>query len=713
MTRWGLVRLIAAIGLGLAVAVIVLPAQAQGPWYVAPSGSDGNTCLSPAAPCATLNGAIGKAATGDTIRVAVGTYTGVGLAVATVDKAVIISGGWNANFTTQTGLATIDGQGSRRGIDVQACSVDPAAPVVLERLHITHGFNAEKGGGVHIDCAGATVVIRASHLELNEVGDSCCGGPWGGGGLYSTGTVTVTESTFSGNKLSGGVRGSAIYNGGQMWLENSTLTVNDGTNTVLNWLTAALTMTHTTLSDNLGVGLDVMGGRVELQNNILSGNSTHDCTVESGYGGTLVSLGGNVVETVANYPSQCSLIAGDKLGVDPLLQLLADHGGPVPLRAFEIGSPARNAGIGVPLGLDQRGAPRYGPSDSGAYEAFLGVESSVTGLFRPGETVTLTLQVSSLGNAQDLTGVRLVDVLPAELTLLSGTVAASGGLVTVNGNGLEWNGTIASNMTTTVSFAAQIAPTALGTTITNTAVANWSGVPALGGTTTFDTWARVRLPLLNRQACSNFADAFDSADTRWPVYDDAFARLEVLGGEYRILGKQTGYIYVAAAPTCGREAYRVQASGHWAATTPSEWGLVFGADVEFDRFYFFSINTLYRTYALYRFNADGSVTTLVAPTTHSPVGATTSNNTLAVVRNGTAIVLVSNGTALPGVLVSDPAFAGLTWVGLAMAPGAPNADARFDGFSVQLQALSASQLSQEVGPELQTPQTAPLRIVLR
>jgi len=319
-----------------------------------------------------------------------------------------------------------------------------------------------------------------------------------------------------------------------------------------------------------------------------------------------------------------------------------------------VGSPARNAGTGVPLSIDQRGAPRYGPSDSGAYEAFLGINKTVAGLFRPGETVTYTLQLSSLGNSQDLNDVNVVDALPAELTLLPGTVTGSGGVVTVSGNGLEWNGAVASGVTTTVTFAAQIAPTALGTTITNTAIATWSGLPALGGTAAFDTWTRVRLPMLNRQACSDFTDSFSSANTgwpanedAWPANEDAFARLEVLNGEYRVLGKQTGYIYVAPAPTCGREAYSVQVDGHWAATTPSEWGLVFGADTGFDRFYFFGINTLQRTYALYRFNADGSMTTLVAPTVSSAVGATTSVNTLTVVRNGTAVALLSNEMARP------------------------------------------------------------------
>ena len=51
------------------------PARADGPWYVAPGGEDGHSCDDPAAACATINGAIGKAAPGDTIYVSVGTYT--------------------------------------------------------------------------------------------------------------------------------------------------------------------------------------------------------------------------------------------------------------------------------------------------------------------------------------------------------------------------------------------------------------------------------------------------------------------------------------------------------------------------------------------------------------------------------------------------------------------------------------------------------------
>jgi len=81
-------------------------------WYVAPGGNDANNCQSPAAPCATINGALTKPnfLPGDTIRVAVGTYGGTGNEVVLLDKSAILSGGWDTTFTLQSGTSTVTGQ---------------------------------------------------------------------------------------------------------------------------------------------------------------------------------------------------------------------------------------------------------------------------------------------------------------------------------------------------------------------------------------------------------------------------------------------------------------------------------------------------------------------------------------------------------------------------------------------------------------------------
>src|SRR3990172_8490662 len=100
---WSAITVLAFAALTLIV-LISTHARAAGPWYVAPGGSDGNSCLSAGSPCATINGAIGKASSGDTVYVATGTYTNTtGSEVVLIDKDITLSGGWDVAFITQSG----------------------------------------------------------------------------------------------------------------------------------------------------------------------------------------------------------------------------------------------------------------------------------------------------------------------------------------------------------------------------------------------------------------------------------------------------------------------------------------------------------------------------------------------------------------------------------------------------------------------------------
>lgn len=85
------------------------PAQAAALWYVSPNGSDFNTCSSPASPCHTLSHVVRQASMGSTIRAASGTYTADNIeAIVQVGKNLTLSGGWNADFSAQTGYAVIE-----------------------------------------------------------------------------------------------------------------------------------------------------------------------------------------------------------------------------------------------------------------------------------------------------------------------------------------------------------------------------------------------------------------------------------------------------------------------------------------------------------------------------------------------------------------------------------------------------------------------------
>ncbi|MBD2768945.1 hypothetical protein IC235_13705 [Hymenobacter sp. BT664] len=82
---------------------------------------------------------------------------------------------------------------------------------------------------------------------------------------------------------------------------------------------------------------------------------------------SVLNDGGNNLFFPENNNGRCVATPGNSLFVDPLLSPLADNGGPTQTMALRAGSPAINAGSGGPA-TDQRGRPRVGASDIGAFE---------------------------------------------------------------------------------------------------------------------------------------------------------------------------------------------------------------------------------------------------------------------------------------------------------------------------------------------------------
>jgi hypothetical protein len=163
-----------------------------GTWYVAPppAGNDGNDCATTTTPCATINAALNKPGfvAGDTIRVAVGTYTGSGDQVVLLDKSATLSGGWDATFTTQAGMSTIDGEGTRRGVRVDYVGT---GTVSLARFMIQNGLGSDAGGGIWV--YGSTLLLNDIIITGNRSGGD-------GGGIFAGASIiTVTNSTISNN----------------------------------------------------------------------------------------------------------------------------------------------------------------------------------------------------------------------------------------------------------------------------------------------------------------------------------------------------------------------------------------------------------------------------------------------------------------------------------------------------------------------------------
>ena len=201
-----------------------------------------------------------------------------------------------------------------------------------------------------------------------------------GAGIRNRGTLTLTDSTISGNSAGSGAGG--IYNGGALTLTNSTVSGNSADSRgggISNEHGGTLTLNNSTISgntaDSSGGGIMNFDGTINVKNTIIAGNIASnagpDCSA------TLTSQGHNLVQNT----SGCTVtgdLTGNITSQDPFLGLLADNGGPTLTHALLPGSPAIDSGddsvLGPPLNLatDQRGhgyTRRYGTHvDIGAFE---------------------------------------------------------------------------------------------------------------------------------------------------------------------------------------------------------------------------------------------------------------------------------------------------------------------------------------------------------
>ncbi|MHC4676186.1 MAG: choice-of-anchor Q domain-containing protein [Planctomycetota bacterium] len=350
------------------------------------------------------------------------TITGPGSAILTVDAAsgayrVFEIGTWANNQTVNiSGLTITGGNVSAEGggiylfggytLNISSCIVTGntssgrgggiAAPSLNSTLNITNctistntttgSSGAGNGGGIY---NAGTVTITNSSITGNTIGES------NGGGIYNDGTLTISDTTISGNQVTTNY-GGGIYNYGDLTITGSTISGNSdglGVGGILQQGTA--TIYNTTISGNTGIGIRNIGGpgsnstflystiayntgtgyvhsgTATFTNTIVANNGT-DCTGTTG--GTFHDAGWNL-----DTDNTCSFADFTDLpGTDPLLGPLQDNGGPTLTHALLSGSPAIDAGDNVACpSTDQRGVTRPQDGDLngsaicdiGAYEA--------------------------------------------------------------------------------------------------------------------------------------------------------------------------------------------------------------------------------------------------------------------------------------------------------------------------------------------------------
>jgi Ca2+-binding RTX toxin-like protein len=251
------------------------------------------------------------------------------------------------------------------------------------------------GGGL-VNVGGGTAMIVGTTISGNVAGGS-------GGGVRNS-AVTTAQTTSLASDITAGqttltVSDASVFpmhEGFVIRIDTedmlvtgvnaNTLTVTRGFNgttaaahTALSVTsqTSSLSLINTTISgntaDSRGGGLSTAGGFAVVANTLISGNTAVIAGPEvstASAPSSLLSAGNNLVFDTTDAAGVFVQMT-DLVGVDPLLEPLADNGGPTLTHAILLGSPAIDAGQVVSDETDQRGVPRVlgnGIVDIGAYE---------------------------------------------------------------------------------------------------------------------------------------------------------------------------------------------------------------------------------------------------------------------------------------------------------------------------------------------------------
>jgi hypothetical protein len=238
--------------------------------------------------------------------------------------------------------------------------IDSFGTLIVTRCFVTGNTAINDGFGGGIDTGFGMATITESTISGNAATR--------GGGLVTFGPTMIRSSTVSGNSGSQGgfTWGGGIYNNsGTVTIINSTISGNETTGDgggIINFST--LSLISSTLSGNAasgffgGGGIYINSGTLTMKNNITAGNTA---VPSPDVRGTLTSLGHNLIRdgTGGSGFNDTDLVGTADFPIDPQLEPLGDYGGPTQTMRPLPGSPVINTGDNTDApDTDQRGFPR-------------------------------------------------------------------------------------------------------------------------------------------------------------------------------------------------------------------------------------------------------------------------------------------------------------------------------------------------------------------
>ncbi len=353
---------------------------------------------------------------------AVGTAGNPAVVLIAQSKPITISASMNITGPGAN-LLTIEGGKTPLSSSNQQVFQQTGGTVTLSGVTVANGYNVVHGGGLYQ--TGGTLTVSNTTFSGNQASTGNAGGA-GGGAIYATTTLTVSNSTFSGNQETAG-SGGAIYAGG-----NSTLTVSNSTfsgneasspgagvngGAIDAGGNSTLTVSNSTFSGN---SANALGGAIyslsfstlTVTNSIFSGD-----TAITG-SGVYAPHGGTVTNIVYSGDSFQGVTPTSSISADPKLSALGYNGGPTQTFLPLPGSPAICAGTQPAGATDQRGFPSSFTYNGNTCYDIGAVQTEYA------------LSPSSFNTTQFNVG-QPVGVSPVVLTEIGGGVPAGGATVTL------------------------------------------------------------------------------------------------------------------------------------------------------------------------------------------------------------------------------------------------------------------------------------------